>query len=74
MKLEKWAFIAEIVLGVAVLTTLIFLVVGIRDRNSVNRFLAYERILESANDVRFEFLGSGLYARTTFVHHSQLNT
>jgi hypothetical protein len=37
MKLEKWALIAEIVGGVSVVITLIFLIAGIRENTAVTR-------------------------------------
>jgi hypothetical protein len=49
MKLEKWALIAEIVSGAAVLITLIFLVLGIRENTDVQRASAYTDLMEGMN-------------------------
>lgn len=52
MKLEKWALITEIVSGVAVVTTLIFLILGVEENTNVVRASAYDRHLQSLNEWR----------------------
>lgn len=49
MKLEKIALVAEIVSGVAVVVTLVFLVLSIRDNTNVVRATAYAGIVDSAD-------------------------
>jgi len=51
-KLSDWASIAEIVSGVAVVVTLVFLVLGIRDNTEATQAATYEGILDSLNDWR----------------------
>ena len=50
-KLSNWASIAEIVSGVAVLVTLIFLIVGIRENTETVRASSYDSILGEINDM-----------------------
>ena len=52
LKLAEWASIAEIVSGVAVVVTLIFLVVGIRENTDITRASMYDRTLDSVNQWR----------------------
>ena len=52
MKLEKWALIAEIVSGLAVVVTLIFLILGIRENTSVTRASVYSDITDSINNIQ----------------------
>ena len=49
-KLSDWASVAEIVSGLAVVTTLIFLVTGIRENTNVIRATAYANSIDSIND------------------------
>ena len=49
-KLSDWASIAEIVSGVAVVITLIFLIVGIRENTNVVRASAFSDNLSAFND------------------------
>ena len=51
MKLSEWASIAEIASGLAVLITLIFLVVGVRENTAVTRVAAYDSLMNSLNDI-----------------------
>lgn len=51
-KLSDWASVAEIVSGVAVVVTLIFLVLGIRENSEITRAVAYERNVDSRNEWR----------------------
>ena len=52
MKLEKWALITEIVSGIAVVTTLIFLILGVEENTNVVRASAYDNHLQSLNEWR----------------------
>jgi len=49
-KLSNWASIAEIVSGIAVVTTLIFLILGIRENTEVVRASSYADSMDSLND------------------------
>jgi hypothetical protein len=51
-KLSNWASIAEIVSGVAVIITLVFLILGIRENTEITRASAYDRNIDSLNEVR----------------------
>ena len=51
-KLSDWASIAEIVSGIAVVVTLVFLVFGIRENTEITRAAAYERNIDSMNEWR----------------------
>ena len=51
-KLSEWASVAEIVSGVAVVLTLIFLAVGIRENTEITRAAAYDRSIDSLNQWR----------------------
>ena len=48
-KLSDWASVAEIVSGVAVVATLVFLIFGIRENTEVTRAAAYEGLISSLN-------------------------
>ncbi len=50
-KLSDWASIAEILSGVAVVATLIFLIVGIRENTEVTRAAAYGGLVTGLNDI-----------------------
>ena len=49
MKLERWALVAEIVSGVAVLVTLVILVVGVNANTDVTRAAVYEDLMADLN-------------------------
>ena len=51
-KLADWASIAEVVSGIAVVVTLIFLLVGIRENTSIARASAYQTNMDSLNEWR----------------------
>ena len=53
-KLSDWASIAEIVSGIAIVVTLVFLLLGLRENTEVTRAATYERSVESLNQWRFE--------------------
>ncbi len=48
-KLSDWASIAEIVSGIAVVITIVFLVVGIRGNTEITRAAVYDRNIDSLN-------------------------
>lgn len=52
MKLSEWASLAEILSGVAVVITLIFLIVELRENTGVMRATAFERNIQSFIDSR----------------------
>lgn len=54
LTLSDWASIGEIVSGVAVVITLIFLIVGIRENTAVTRSTAFDRSMDSLNQFRME--------------------
>jgi len=49
MKLEKWALIAEIVSGLAVVVTLAILIAGIRENTNATRASVYTTSIEGLN-------------------------
>ena len=49
MKLEKWALIAEISSGIAVVFTLVILIFGIQDNTNATRGSVYATSIESLN-------------------------
>jgi hypothetical protein len=55
-KLSEWANIAEIMSGIAVLVTLIFLIAGINENTDVVRSSAYDTNLQTLIDWRFSIL------------------
>jgi hypothetical protein len=57
MKLEKWALVAEIVGGIAVVVTLAFLIIGIRDNTSTTRAAVYGGLVDSINELESRRLG-----------------
>jgi len=56
-KLSDWASIAEIVGGLAVVITLFFLILGIRDNTDVTRVSVYSDLMKSLNDLEANALG-----------------
>jgi hypothetical protein len=51
LKLSDWASIAEILSGVAVVVTLVFLVVGIQENTEITRASVYSDLLDSINEI-----------------------
>ena len=51
IRLATWANVAEIVSGVAVLVTLIFLILGIYENTAVTRVSVYGDLIGSVNDM-----------------------
>ena len=58
MKLKKWALIAEVISGAAVVVTLVFLVVGIRENTSTTRAVAYANLIDSINELESQRLNN----------------
>ena len=54
LKLSELASIAEIVAGIGVIVTLIFLIAGIRENTEITRAAAFDRNMESINQWRVE--------------------
>jgi len=52
LKISEWASFAEIVSGIGVVTTLVILIIGIRENTDMTRALAYDRVIEGLNSVR----------------------
>jgi len=52
MKLEKWALLAEVISGVAILVTLVLLVFEVRVNTDVSRIAAYQAITRDFDEWR----------------------
>jgi hypothetical protein len=63
LKLSDWADIAGIVSGIAVVITLVFLVIGIRENTAVTRASMYERSTDRLIDLRNQTLNDPQIAR-----------
>jgi hypothetical protein len=63
LKLSDWADIAEIVSGIAVVVTLVFLVIGIRENTAVTRASMYERSADRLLELRNQTLNDPEIAR-----------
>ncbi len=63
LKLSEWASIAEIFSGVAVVISLIFLIVGIRENTQITRAAAYDRNIDALNALRTEVVRDDETAR-----------
>ncbi len=50
-KLSDWASIAEIVSGIAIIVTLVFLTLGLRDNTNTTRTLVYQQLLGALNEM-----------------------
>ena len=48
--LSDWAYFAEIVSGIAVVVTLVFLIVGIQENTDVTRFSVYADLIDELNE------------------------
>jgi len=62
MKLEKWALIAEVVSGIAVVITIVFLIIGIRENTAMTRASAYQTNMDSLNEWRAMLIAEDLSA------------
>jgi hypothetical protein len=62
-KLSDWASIAEIVSGTAVVVTLVFLILGIRENTAVTRASMYQRSTEQILDWRNQTINDPEIAR-----------
>jgi hypothetical protein len=67
-KFADWASIAEVISGIAVVITLVFLVVGIRENTEINRAAAYDRSIDGMNQWRFEVSQNPELARMYGAH------
>lgn len=52
LKLQDCANIADIMSGIAIVITLIFLILGVRENTEITRASAYDRNMDSLNSVR----------------------
>jgi hypothetical protein len=57
MKLERWALIAEIASGIAILITLVILVMGVRANTNVTRAAVYEGLMSDINQFNLSIIG-----------------
>jgi len=73
-KLSNWASIAEIISGVAVVITLVFLVIGIRDNTAVTRAAMYQSSIGQIIDFRYQVLNDREVAKLfrAFMNGEQL--
>ena len=55
-KLSDWASIAEIISGIAVVITLVFLILGIRENTEIVRASAYAGSMDSLNDFTMDVI------------------
>jgi erythromycin esterase-like protein len=62
-KLSDWANVAQIVSGIAVVITLVFLIVGIRENTDVTRAAVYQQSSNSLNEWRRDVLSDPEIAR-----------
>lgn len=63
LRLSDWASVAEIVSGIAVVVSLIFLIVGIRENTAVMRAAAYDRNIDALNATRVQIVSDDEHAR-----------
>lgn len=59
MNLEKWASLAEIISGIAVVVTLIFLVVGIRENSDIMRASSFTSATDSLIELNRDIMADG---------------
>lgn len=57
-KLSDWAMIAEIVSGIAVVITLVFLILGIRENTAVTRAAMFDSIMHGIAEFRGHLIGN----------------
>ena len=57
-KLQKWSLIAEIVGGFAVVVSLIFLIIEVRENSELTRTAAYQQEIRNFNDWRNNIMSS----------------
>ena len=55
-RLADWASIAEVISGVAVVLTLIFLIAGIRENTDITRASVYSSLIDSVNELERDFI------------------
>jgi hypothetical protein len=63
MKLQSWALAAEIVSGIAIVLTLVFLAMEIRENSAITRAAAYDRNIDSLNTWRLSMASDPELAR-----------
>jgi len=61
--LEKWALVAEIASAVAVVVTLVFLLVGIRENTNATQASVYEELVSELNEHNRMLVDDSLLAR-----------
>lgn len=69
-KLSDWANLAEIVSGVAVIVSLIFLILGIRENTEITRAAAYDRNIDALNLLRAEVVRDSEIARRWYAYET----
>ena len=62
-KLSDWANIAEIVSGVAVVVSLVFLVVGLNANTNATHAVVYKDLLDGINDFNMELINDAELAK-----------
>lgn len=70
LKLADWASIAEVVSGIAVVVSLIFLIAGIRDNTEVTRAAAYDRNVDGLIAFRADVATDDALARLWLAYES----
>ena len=69
LRLSEWASIAEIVSGIAVVVTLVFLIFGIRENTEVTRAATFDRNMESINELRGWIVNDPRLAESWFAYY-----
>ncbi len=69
MKLKEWAQLGEVVSSIAVLVTLIFVVLGVRDNTEATRAASYDRNIDSLNEWRLARYQNPDLARVTGIYY-----
>jgi len=77
-KLQEYALFAEVMGGIAVLITLIFLVIETRENTNAIQAQTYQSLTSELNDIRYMVISSGFsetylkYAKSGFVELSSI--
>jgi hypothetical protein len=69
MKLERWALIAEVASGIAVVITLAFLVAGIRDNTNATRAAVYQDLMGELNQLNLAFANDSELSKLWAEHY-----
>lgn len=69
LRLSELASIAEVISGVAVLVTLIFLILQIRENTEITRAATFDRNIESVNQVREWIINDPRLAESWFAYY-----